>query len=196
MPVSAEAAARAYPIDVDLYVEMDASGVLDGRSVELVDGVLVAMTPITLRHDWATAMLGRHFVVGLAEHPEFVVSQQGGFVADETSVPEPDLTVRTATRFSQRRPNPTRPASDPELVAEVSVTSLAWDLGRKRRLYAEAGVPEYWVIDVDGERLVVHRDPTDGGYRTVTEFGRGEPVAPAALPVPPFDVAVALDLPA
>lgn len=194
--MSTETAARAYPIDVDLYLKIEATGVLGDRRFELIDGLLVPMSPMSEEHEWATAMLGRHFVLGLAAFPDFVVAQQGGIVADETSVPQPDLMVKTRARYSPRRPNPHRPPSEPGLVGEVSYSSAVWDLGRKRRLYAEAGVPEYWVIDIPGERLVVHRDPVYGDYRTITEHRRGEPVAPAGLPVPPFDVAVALDPPA
>lgn len=52
---------------------------------------------------------------------------------------------------------------------EVSVSSLARDLGPKASLYASAGIAEYWVVDLRGRRVVVHRDPTDDGYGSVLE---------------------------
>lgn len=195
MPASTDPAANVMPIDVEQYLDIHESGALDGRRVELVDGELIEMHAVTREHWWATNQLGRHFVLALAEHREYSVGQQGGITAGGYSVPEPDLHVVRLRRadFEQRS---RLPPSGTVLVGEVAVTSLRWDLGRKRRLYAEAAIPEYWVIDVDGERLVVHRDPTDGDYRTVTEHRRGEPVAPAGLPVAPFDLATALDPPA
>jgi len=183
------------PIDVELYLGIHESGALDERRVELVDGELIEMPAVTWEHWWATSQLGRHFVLALAEHREYSVGQQGAIIVGGYSVPEPDLNVIRLRRadFDKRS---RRPLSGTVLVGEASVTSLRWDLGRKRRLYAEAAIPEHWVIDVAGERLLVHRNPSDGDYRTITEHRRGQPVAPAGLPVAPFDLATALDPPA
>lgn len=53
---------------------------------------------------------------------------------------------------------------------EVTVSSLRRDLVRKHELYARAGVPEYWVMDVHGRRVVVHRVPKEGAYQEVSEI--------------------------
>lgn len=192
--MSVDPSAAMFPIDVDRYMAMAESGVFEDCRVELVDGMLIEMSPIFDQHVWATIVLSRHFVVALAEHPHLVAGGQGSIMVSRFSVPEPDFFVISHRRFDFSK-QPRRPVSGPVLVGEVSVSSLRWDLVRKRRLYAEAGIPEYWVLDVNGERLVVHRDLDDGDYTSVTEHGRGEPVAPADVPVPPFDVAVALDPP-
>jgi Uma2 family endonuclease len=60
------------------------------------------------------------------------------------------------------------------LVIEVAEESLALDLGRKARIYADAGVPRYWVIDLRGNIAHVHTDPEPGGYRTVERRGADE----------------------
>ena len=60
------------------------------------------------------------------------------------------------------------------LVAEVSSTTLAFDLMAKVRLYACAGIAEYWVLDLEGRRLIVHRDAAEGAYRSITAFDEDE----------------------
>lgn len=197
MPVSVDPAANVYPIDVDLYMEIAESGALDGRRIELVDGVLVEMSPARDLHSWAVLEIGRHLVISLADHGDYRAGQQSSIAMDAYSVPEPDFMVIRVERFQSARDSlqARRPVSGPELVGEVSLTSRRWDLGRKRLLYAAAGVPEYWVLDLVNERMVVHRDPVGGDYETISVHRRGDPVAPRDLPVAPFDIAVALDLP-
>ena len=63
------------------------------------------------------------------------------------------------------------------LAIEVSDTSLTHDLRTKANLYARFGVADYWVIDVKGERLIVHREPTPAGYASVSAVSREEAVA-------------------
>jgi Uma2 family endonuclease len=67
------------------------------------------------------------------------------------------------------------------LVIEVSVSSLRRDLVRKPSLYAASGVDEYWVIDLDGRRVVIHRDPGSDGYADVAEVHTGAELVPAGL---------------
>ena len=64
---------------------------------------------------------------------------------------------------------------------QVSVSLLRRDLVRKHELYARAGIPEYWVVDVDGRRIVVHRGPHEGAYERVTELRSGELLGSEAL---------------
>jgi Uma2 family endonuclease len=77
---------------------------------------------------------------------------------------------------------------DLQLVAEVADTSLTFELTVKAALYARAGIVEYWVLDVSGRRLVVHRDPRDGRYRSIADFSGQESVAPLAAPDSAFRV--------
>ena len=65
---------------------------------------------------------------------------------------------------------------------EISDSSLALDLGPKARLYARAGIPEYWVFDVNEKCLIVHRDPARGLYQSIRTYGEEETVAPMAAP--------------
>jgi hypothetical protein len=88
-----------------------------------------------------------------------------------TSEPEPDIAVLAKTGPEYMGANP--PASDVRLVIEVSDSTLAFDLGPKARLYARAGIPEYWVFDIGERRLIVHRSPQAGVYSMVTAYAEG-----------------------
>jgi Uma2 family endonuclease len=75
------------------------------------------------------------------------------------------------------------------LLSEVSETSLAYDRAVKLRLYAEAGIPEYWVVDCLAESVEIHRAPTGMGYRDATRVvDPAATVSPQAFP----DVALRL----
>ena len=67
-------------------------------------------------------------------------------------------------------------------MVEVSDSTLRFDLTVKAALYARAGIIEYWVLDINGRRLIVHRDPTPTGYRSVVAYGESEKVTPLAAP--------------
>jgi Uma2 family endonuclease len=94
--------------------------------------------------------------------------------------PQPDLIVlkRASASFQSGAPQP----GDLALVVEVADTTLRFDLTMKAGLYARAGIVEYWVVDVTGRRLIVHREPAPGGYRPVAAYGESEKVAPEASP--------------
>jgi Uma2 family endonuclease len=105
---------------------------------------------------------------------------------DERSQPEPDvmLCVLPHERYAREHPTP----RDALLVVEVSRSTLAFDLNRKKRAYARNGTPEYWVVDLVNDRVHVFREPRDGDYAVHFAAGRGEDVAPAAFPSDAFAV--------
>lgn len=98
--------------------------------------------------------------------------------------PEPDLAVVTesADHYATAHPGP----EDTHLVVEVSVSSLAIDLGEKASRYALAGIPEYWVVDVEARTVVVHVDPDPerGTWRSVTRIPYGSPLTSRCLNEP------------
>ena len=106
-------------------------------------------------------------------------------VVDPISQPEPDLAVVPVGDWD------TYPAKA-LLVIEVSVTSRAVDLGRKAAIYAAAGIPEYWVLDLADRRLVVHRAPVEDRYTDIAVLTDADEVTAARLPL---TVAVAELLP-
>jgi Uma2 family endonuclease len=97
-----------------------------------------------------------------------------------TSFPEPDVFIlnRSIADFLVDYPKP----EDLELVAEVSDSTLAFDLSTKAGLYARAGIVEYWVLDVTGRSLTVHREPSGGSYRSIVRYAADESVATLTKP--------------
>ena len=104
-----------------------------------------------------------------------------------TNEPRPDLSVllRPFWEFV----SVPRQSRDLLLAVEVSVSSLYFDLKTKAPLYARAGIPEYWVLDVEQRRLFVHRLPEGGAYTSITVFAEPESIAPLAAPDKEFAVA-------
>lgn len=91
-----------------------------------------------------------------------------------TSEPEPDITVlnRPADDLTQN-PIP----ADIALIVEASDSTLDHDLGPKATLYARAGIPEYWVIDIQGRQVYKHRDPQAGTYTQIQTLNADEPLS-------------------
>lgn len=110
-----------------------------------------------------------------------------------THRPEPDATVlkRSAKAFVFDDPAP----EDVKLVVEVSDSTLRFDLGAKASKYSQAGIPEYWVLDLTGRRLIVHRDPGPERYGSILAFAEHEPVAPLAAPDHAITAAALLPIP-
>lgn len=94
--------------------------------------------------------------------------------------PEPDAAVTTQpyTAYLERHPGP----ADLLLVIEVSDTTLRFDLSTKAALYARAGIDDYWVVDLAGRQIVVHRQPTPEGYQEIIAYAEAEELAPRARP--------------
>jgi Uma2 family endonuclease len=99
--------------------------------------------------------------------------------ADDTE-PQPDLALlrRGAVPYRDRDAW----AEDALLVIEVAESSLAYDRSTKMRLYAEAGIPEYWVVDCTAETVEVHRGPGPEGYRGVSLVAGVATLRPQAFP--------------
>ena len=146
------------------YYRMAEVGILGERDrVELIEGEIIEMSPIGRHHKAFVYNLTRLLVLALGERA--TVSVQSPIPLSEDTEPEPDLTVlrRRDVSYKEREAG----AEDALLVIEVAETSLRYDRTTKRRLYAQAGIPEYWVIDCAAETVEVHRRPTTDGYGDV-----------------------------
>jgi Uma2 family endonuclease len=130
--------------------------------------------------EWLVHAFGGQYVN--AEAPIDVAPED-----NPTSEPEPDLVVlaRPSREFRSENPKP----ADLRLVIEISDTTLDFDLTVKAALYARAGIVEYWVLDIAARRLVVHRDPEGGSYRSVVAYSDEETITPLAAPNREFRVA-------
>ena len=166
-------------ISADRYLKMVATGVLtEYDHVELIEGDMITMAPIGPPHSAVVARLNRLFVLSLGDTA--IVSPGASLKLGEYSVPQLDLMVLTprVDFYAAQLPTP----ADVLLLVEVSDSSLAFDRGVKRALYARHGVAEYWVVDIPGKRLHVDREPTVDGYREAREHTRSDSVSPRALP--------------
>jgi len=186
MAVHVDAALPVHPLTVDDLEAMVRAGILaEDDRVELLDGVLVEMSPQSPGHARAVRRLNMLLApvaaaAGLEVSPQCPLS-----VVSPISQPEPDLAVVPAGSWEAQ-------AAGALLVIEVSVTSRAVDLGRKAAIYASAAIPEYWVLDIERRRLVVHRDPVDDRYATTEVVADTGAITAARLPL---TVAVAEILP-
>ena len=175
MAVHVDSSLPVHPLTVADIDAMVQAGILDsGDRIQLLDGVLVEMTPQGCPHAYAIRRLSAlAFPVAAAAGLELSI-QAPLDVGSPLSLPEPDLAIIHVTGRDER------PAAA-LLVVEMGVTSLRLDLGRKAEIYATAGIPEYWVLDVDQRVLVVHREPLDGQYRHIRRSTEEETVHAAAL---------------
>jgi Uma2 family endonuclease len=94
------------------------------------------------------------------------------------SAPEPDIAWVVDRDYSRGRPTP----PDVLLVIEVAESSLRYDCGEKAELYAEAGIADYWVVNVAERSIEVRRDPAAGRYRSLQTYQGDQEVRPLALP--------------
>lgn len=149
------------------YESLGQQGVFDDESVELLDGQIVYAAEEGPPHAAVEARLARiMFDAVPAEVGEVRIGNP--LAISDLSEPEPDLFV-TIPRPSYRAAHPTTAS----LVVEVSQTSRRRDLGVKATLYAAAGIPDYWVIDLPRDRIVVHRDPSGSTFTSITSHNHG-----------------------
>src|ERR1700722_7409177 len=162
------------------YDRLVGLGMLQGENVELLYGRLVRMSPQGEPHIFSVTRLNKLLVRALGDRAE--VRVQAPFGASEASEPDPDLAIVAPGDYLPEHP------SRAFLLIEVADSSLQDDRKIKGPLYASAGVTEYWIVDIAGGAVEVHREPRDDGYASVTRHGRD-----ARLVVPGFeDVVVAV----
>ena len=172
------------------YDKMIDAGVLgEDEHVELVGGAIVEMSPEGPHHagtiDLCAEVLRRVFGSG------FTVRVQHPIVIDPDCEPEPDLAIVAGDPRSHLGAHPRSAA----LVVEVAESSLAFDRREKALLYARAGIPEYWIVNLADRIVEVHRDPSPKGYRRVESLAVGEEIVPLAAPDAGAIVAIASLLP-
>ncbi|MFM9977612.1 MAG: Uma2 family endonuclease [Sphingomonadaceae bacterium] len=135
---------------------------------ELIDGEIICMNAQYSRHGRAKSIFSQRLAAAAAAaNLPYEIWTETAVHLSADSMPEPDIIL---TDFRGQGPIPLESAA---LIVEVSDTTVDYDLGRKARIYAQAGVREYWVLDVENARLVVHHAPEGSAYTSKTEFPLG-----------------------
>ena len=167
-----------YRFTVAEYHRMGEAGIFppDAR-VELIAGEIFEMAPIGSDHAGIVSRLVRLFNRACGD---LIVWPQNPVELSEIDEPQPDLALLEARADTYRRAHP-RP-SDTLLVIEVSDSTLAKDRRLKLPRYALSGIPEVWIVDVKGDRILVFRSPRERRYRVERRVVRGATVSPLALP--------------
>lgn len=166
-------------LTVEDFLTLDEAGAFErvGR-VELIDGEIFVRSPLHLPH--ARALMELTIQFGLS-----IQRLDGTMEAltpvsarlDPHSLPDADIVIAASVGVAEGfvMPDMVR------LVVEVADSSLKHDLGRKQALYARTGVPEYWVADVRGRRIIRMHDPVEGAYAARAEFAFGDMIEAATI---------------
>jgi Uma2 family endonuclease len=175
-------ATEAHRFSLEEYHQLIESGGFDEDSrVELIEGVIADMSPKTREHENAIRWLTR-WLISAVDPERFEVGVQTALTLGG-SEPEPDLAV-----IPSDAPRPYHPATA-TLVIEVAVSSQDRDLRQKPAVYARAGIPEYWVVNLDAAVVTVHRHPTETVYETIADIPADGGVETQALELPRLEVA-------
>jgi Uma2 family endonuclease len=166
---------RKHPITLDEYERMIEADVFhDQFRLELIRGELIEMSPPGIEHEFAVAAIAN--LLGSKVGSAALVWPQGNSIRlpNTNSRPQPDATLlRWRDDYSLSKP-PT--AEDVILVVEVSDTTLKYDQSEKSALYAEAGIQEYWIINLRNKTIETYSDPVNGAFTRIHKAGHGEEV--------------------
>jgi Uma2 family endonuclease len=172
---------KLFTVD-DLYRMADA-GILpeDGR-FELIRGEIIELPRPGSPHAGRVKRLIHLFTSRLAEAA--ILSVQDPVLLDRYSAPFPDLALLKprADFYTEAHPTP----GDVLLMVEVADAPVWYDTKVKAGLYAEFEIPEYWLLDINKDIVVVRTHPADGEYRKVEIKQRGETIQPCSFPNTPF----------
>ena len=170
---------------VDEYYRMIELGMLkDYEKAEIIEGELIRKMTIGDRHAAIVNFLTRFFVKNVSD--DILVSVQNPVRLSDYNEPEPDVTLADLRKYDgKRHPQP----SEIILIVEVSDSTLKYDRDVKLALYAEAEIPEVWIVNLPNDIIEVHQKPSVGIYQLAKIFKRGEILSSEVLP----DLSIAAD---
>jgi Uma2 family endonuclease len=168
---------------VDDYHRMIEAGILIDRRVELLDGDILEMSPEGPLHKDSGEGLANFLRQRLGDRAWV---REVGPITLENSEPEPDIAIVFSPRSRYRDHHPY--ADEIFWLIEISDSTLNKDLTEKKRIYAQAGIAEYWVVAIKNQEIYVFRQPVNSDYQYQEKFSTGI-LCPAAFP----DISISLD---
>jgi Uma2 family endonuclease len=174
------------------YHRMGEAGILMPEDrVELIYGEILKMSPIGSPHGAGVDRANRVLVQTLGDRA--IVRVQGAVELDDYNEPQPDIVLLRPKEdfYYGKQPGP----SDILLIVEIADTSLKFDRDIKAKLYAETGVPEYWLADIKTGTVFAYSQIESGKYRVVRQLHRGEFQAPALMADCPIPIDIFLPQP-
>jgi Uma2 family endonuclease len=167
---------RLRPLTRAEYDRMIEIGLFDeDEHVELLEGILVAVSPQGAPHAYAVQNLTTLLVRSLAGRSDAIVRPQLPLALGADSEPEPDVAVVPPGDYAKAHP------TQALLVVEIAHDSATKDRQWKARIYARAAIPEYWVVDLKQRCVHVHREPLGDTYARVTREGDDSVLRPLVL---------------
>jgi Uma2 family endonuclease len=163
------------------YEKLVDDGCFVGEPLELLWGSLVRMSPQKSPHAAAIQYLNKLLVLAVAPANQAEVRIQSPFAATDDSEPEPDVAVVPPGSYRDHHP------SKALLIIEVAESSVTTDRA-KAAIYAAAGVPEYWIVNLPARVVEVHRQPEGGRYASVVTQSSETQLAAEALPEAPLQL--------
>jgi Uma2 family endonuclease len=169
-----------WKLSISEYHRMIAAGILlEDDRIELIEGELIDMAPIGFQHSGLTNSLIE--LLGYPTRGLAIASVQNPIGIGSSSEPQPDFALLKPhpDRYLSRLPR----AEDTLLIVEIADASLRYDREVKGPLYARAGIPEYWIVNIPERTIEVHRlpDQQPGRYTDIHIASAGS-VAPSAFP--------------
>ena len=151
-------------ITVAEYYQMADAGIIKSEDrVELINGEIITMSPIYSPHASVVDTLLELLILKL--HSRAIIRCQNPLHLDQRSEPEPDIVIAHYQEDSYQSHHPI--PKDVYIVIEVSDSTLQKDRKVKIPLYAKAGIPEYWIINLQDRQIEIHRQPKNGEYHSI-----------------------------
>ncbi len=163
---------------VEDYHRMGESGILrEDDRVELIEGEIVDMSPIGIKHASCVSRLNHLFSQKLGGRA--IVNVQNPVCLDEHSEPQPDVVLLKYREdfYAAAHPKP----QDVLLLIEVSDTSIDFDRDIKLPLYARHNIQEVWLVDIIAEKIETYSSPANGQYQEKHVLTRGKSLSPMAF---------------
>lgn len=160
-------------INTEEYYKMAEVGMLKpDEKVELINGEIYTMAPVGSKHAAVVDFLIFKMIRSFSD--TCIVRSQNPVSIDQWSEPEPDIAILKYRKdnYVEAHPN----VADVLLIVEVSDTSYEFDCTVKKDIYATAGIPVYWVIDLNESCIEVYENPVQHRYRKKSVYFAGDQI--------------------